>query len=282
MDVYPRLKRFFSADGRCFDVAVDHGFFNEPAFLNGIENMQQVISTLVEANPDAIQLTVGMAPLLQSIPGKSKPALVLRVDTANVYGKQLPAHLYSRMIGNTVEQALRLDAACLCVNLLQVPEPDGRGYNADLHAQCIDNITRLKPECERYGLPLMVEPLIFRPNQEAGGYEADGDILKIIALVRQAVELGADVVKADPCDDVREYKRVIEVASGCPILVRGGSKASEKELVQRTVELMHQGAAGIVYGRNIIQHPSPAKMVRALMAIVHDRIDDEQAEIFMS
>ncbi len=278
MDVYPRLRRFFAADGRCFDVAVDHGFFNEPAFLNGIENMPRVISRLVEANPDAIQLSVGMAPLLQSIPGKAKPALVLRVDTANVYGKQLPAHLFSRMIGRTVEQALRLDAACLCVNLLQVPEAGGAGYNVELHAECIENITRLKPECERYGMPLMVEPLIFRPNQQAGGYEADGDLLKIIALVRQAVELGADVVKADPCNDVREYQKVIEVACGCPILVRGGSKASQSELVQRTVELMHQGASGIVYGRNIIQHASPAKMVRALMAIVHEGINAEQAE----
>jgi DhnA family fructose-bisphosphate aldolase class Ia len=128
----------------------------------------------------------------------------------------------------------------------------------------------------------MVEPLIFRPNEQAGGYEADGDVLKIIALVRQAVELGADVVKADPCDDVREYKRVIEVASGCPILVRGGSKASETEIVQRTVELMHQGAAGIVYGRNIIQHPAPVKMVRALMAIVHDGMHAQQAELLLS
>jgi DhnA family fructose-bisphosphate aldolase class Ia len=131
-------------------------------------------------------------------------------------------------------------------------------------------------------MPLMIEPLVFRPNEKAGGYEVDGDILKIMALVRLAVELGADVVKADPCDDVREYKRVIEVASGCPILVRGGSKASEKEIIQRTIELMHQGASGIVYGRNVIQHPSPSKMVRTLMAIVHEGISAEQAAILLS
>lgn len=282
MDGYPRLKRLFATDGRCFDVAVDHGFFDEPSFLNGIENMQQVISTLVKTNPDAIQLTVGMAPLLQSIPGKAKPALVLRVDTANVYGKQLPQHLYSRMIGNAVEQAVRLDAACLCVNLLQVPEVSGSGYDAELQAQCIENIARLKPECERYGMPLMIEPLVFRSNEKDGGYAVDGDLSMIMALVRQAVELGADVVKADPCDDVTEYKRVIEVASGCPVLVRGGSKASEKEIIQRTIELTHQGASGIVYGRNVIQHLSPSKMVRALMAIVHDGINAEQAMAILS
>jgi DhnA family fructose-bisphosphate aldolase class Ia len=32
---------------------------------------------------------------------------------------------------------------------------------------------------------------------------------------------------------------------------------------------MAQGAAGIVYGRNVVQHRDPARMTRALMAVVH-------------
>ncbi|MCB1093544.1 MAG: aldolase, partial [Verrucomicrobiae bacterium] len=63
-----RLKRLFNAkSGRCFDVAVDHGFFNEPGFLKGIESMPKTIETLVAAGPDAIQLTVGQARHLQSL-----------------------------------------------------------------------------------------------------------------------------------------------------------------------------------------------------------------------
>ena len=57
-----RLNRLFNAkSGRCFDVAVDHGFFNQPGFLQGIEDMRTVVKTLVDAAPDAIQLTLGMA-----------------------------------------------------------------------------------------------------------------------------------------------------------------------------------------------------------------------------
>jgi DhnA family fructose-bisphosphate aldolase class Ia len=33
---------------------------------------------------------------------------------------------------------------------------------------------------------------------------------------------------------------------------------------------MTTGASGIVYGRNVIQHPRPTSMTRAFMAIVHD------------
>ena len=32
---------------------------------------------------------------------------------------------------------------------------------------------------------------------------------------------------------------------------------------------MHAGAAGIVYGRNVIQHERPSAMTRALMSVVH-------------
>ena len=62
-----------------------------------------------------------------------------------------------------------------------------------------------------------------------------------------------------------------------PVLPRGGGRAPEKEVLQRTFELMQQGAKGIVYGRNIIQHENPSGMVQALMAIVHDGANTEEA-----
>jgi DhnA family fructose-bisphosphate aldolase class Ia len=62
------MNRLFAADGKCFDVAVDHGFFQRRHFPRGIEDMQRTVSTLIEAAPDAIQLTVGQATLLQTCP----------------------------------------------------------------------------------------------------------------------------------------------------------------------------------------------------------------------
>ncbi|HVF84749.1 MAG TPA: hypothetical protein VM821_02120 [Abditibacteriaceae bacterium] len=270
-----RLNRLFAADGNCFDVAVDHGFFNEGAFLNGIENLERAVQTLVEAAPDAIQLTVGQAPLLQNLRGKAKPALVLRTDVANVYGQQLPRHLFSRTIESPVEQALRLDAACVVVNLFQLPD------QPELSDQCVCNISKLKIECDRWAMPLMIEPLVFRPNEQAGGYMVDGDIRKIVPLVRQAVEMGADIIKADPTDDVSMYHKVIETAGRIPVLVRGGGKVSDDVILQRTWQLMEQGARGIVYGRNIIQHANPIGITRALMAIVHDKISAAEAARFL-
>jgi DhnA family fructose-bisphosphate aldolase class Ia len=263
MNVQPRLNRLLGPDGKCFDVAIDHGIFGEPGFLAGIENMRQAVKIIVAANPDAVQLSVGQAHLLQEIPGKQKPALVLRTDTANVYSRTLPRYIFSQLIDNAVEQAVILDAAAVVVNLLLLPE------QAELYHQSLAHICQLKPVCERYGMPLMIEPLVMQPNERAGGYMVDGNLDKITTLVRQAVELGADIIKADPCDDVVEYYRVVETASGIPVLVRGGGRVSDEEILERTAMLMAQGAAGIVYGRNVIQHAYPDRMTRALMAIVH-------------
>ena len=270
MSVRPRLARLLAGDGRCFDVAIDHGVFNEPTFLAGIEDMPAAIRTIVAARPDAIQLTPGQAPLLQDLPGRDKPALVLRVDVANVYGPNPPDDLFCSLMDGGVESAVRLDAACVVVFLLWVPD------ETELHRQCVENLCRVKPECERFAMPLMVEPIAMKPDGK-GGYAVDGDPKRIGTLVRQAVELGADVIKADPTDDLADYPGIVRLAAGKPVLVRGGGKASEEEIFARTAQVMQTGAVGIVYGRNVIQHDKPTAITRAFMAIVHDGADATRA-----
>ncbi|MDO5897072.1 class I fructose-bisphosphate aldolase [Agrobacterium sp. Azo12] len=265
-----RLNRLFGTSGNCFDVAIDHGMFNERTFLAGIENMKTAIQVIAEAKPDAIQLPPGTAPLLQAIPGKDRPALVLRTDIANIYGNPLPSVLFSEVIDRAVEQGVVLDAACVVVNLLMLPN------QPEVYRACVRNVNILKRECEIYGMPLMVEPLVMQDNSK-GAYMVDGAIDKILPLVRQAAELGADIIKADPCDNVEEYHRVIEIAQGLPVLVRGGGRVSDQEILSRTKVLMEQGARGIVYGRNVIQHNNPKGMTQALMAIVHDGVTAEEA-----
>jgi fructose-bisphosphate aldolase, class I len=269
--VRARLNRLFAADGKCLDVAVDHGFFGEPSFLAGIEDMEHAVATLAEAGPDAIQLSRGQAPLLQRIPGPAKPALVLRTDVANVYGREGVdrEYLWSELVESTVEQAVALDAACVVANVLFLPG------QPELVQACVRNVSRLRASCDPAGMPLMVEPLAMRAGET--GYGVDGDVDRIVTLVRQAVELGADVVKADPTDDLDDYERVVEAAGGRPVLVRGGGRAPDEEILRRTETVLARGAAGIVYGRNVIQHEAPAAMIRALMSILHEDASAEEA-----
>jgi len=270
-----RLNRLFHpTSGRLLDVAVDHGFFGEASFIAGIEDMRSVVRTLVAAGPDAVQLTLGQARHLQSLPGKQKPALVLRTDVANVYNNPLDETLFSHHVPHAIEEAVRLDAAAVCVNLMHLPgHPEVREAN-------IRSIMALRAEATRFGMPLMIEPLVMQDNAKAGGgYMVDGNIDRIVTLVRQAVELGADLIKADPSDDLRQYSRVIEVAGDVPVLVRGGGRVDDRTLLERTAAVLDAGARGIVYGRNVVQHPKPAGITAALLAVLHggSGVDDALA-----
>jgi DhnA family fructose-bisphosphate aldolase class Ia len=267
-----RLNRFLGPDGRCLDVAIDHGVFNEISFLDGLADLPAVVQSLVAARPDAIQMNIGQADLLQSIPGSAKPALVLRTDAGNLYNPTTHRVMFDHLVhwDEPILGALQLDAACVVCNLLLMPgEPD-------LHRQTVLNAGRLRAVCERYGMPLMIEPLVLKPNDAKGGYQVDGNKRLIVPLVRQARELGADVIKADPTEHPEDYHEVVQAAR-CPVLVRGGGRKPVETVFQEAAAYLAQGAHGLVYGRNIYQHPNPARIVAAFMAMIHDGADAARA-----
>ena len=212
-----RMNRMFT-NGHCLDVAIDHGVCNEPSFLGGLEDMPRVIDTLVKAGPDAIQMAYGQADLLQSRPEKDKPALVMRIDLGNPYNAERHRVMWSMLQNHDdpIIGALEMDAAAVVVNLFMLPD------EPELFRQCVENISRVRAACHRYGMPLMIEPLVMLPNNVRGGYQVDGDATKIVTLARLAAEMGADIIKADPTDNPEDFHRVIEAAR-VPVLVRGGN-----------------------------------------------------------
>ena len=266
-----RMQRLFT-NGRCLDVAIDHGVCNEPSFMVGLEDMEAVVDQLVAAGPDAIQMNYGQADLLQARPEKDKPALVMRIDMGNPYNAQrhrvMWAELQNRdepLIG-----ALEMDAACVVVNLFMLPD------EPELFRQCVANIASVRAACSKYGMPLMIEPLVMLPNDVRGGYQVDGDAEKIVPLVRLAAEMGADIIKADPTSDPQDFARVIDAAR-VPVLVRGGGKEDLRTVFNKSAALLAQGAVGLVYGRNIYQHDNPRRVVSALMEMIHEGISGDEA-----
>jgi DhnA family fructose-bisphosphate aldolase class Ia len=266
-----RMNRLFT-NGRCLDVAIDHGVCNERTFMDGLEDIAAVVDSLIAAKPDAIQMNYGQTDLLQGRADKQKPALVMRLDMGNPYNdtrhRVMWAELQNRdepLIG-----ALEMDAACVVVNLFMLPD------EPDLFRQCVANIAATRAACSKYGMPLMIEPLVMLPNDVRGGYQVDGDAEKIVPLVRLAAEMGADIIKADPTSNPDDFHRVIEAAR-VPVLVRGGGKEDLHTVFRKSAALLAQGAHGLVYGRNIYQHKDPKRVVTSLMAMIHRGVSGDEA-----
>jgi DhnA family fructose-bisphosphate aldolase class Ia len=272
-----RMNRLFR-NGRCLDVAIDHGVCNEPTFMPGLENIGAVVDQLIAAGPDAIQMNYGQADLLQARPERDKPALVMRLDMGNPYNDRRHRVMWAELQNRDepIIGALEMDAACVVLNLFMLPD------EPELFRQCVANIAATRAACSKYGMPLMIEPLVMLPNDVRGGYQVDGDAEKIVPLVRLAAEMGADIIKADPTADPAVFHRVIEAAR-VPVLVRGGGKEDLRTVFTKSAALLAQGAQGLVYGRNIYQHDNPKRVVAALMAMIHRGVSGDEAwEIYRS
>jgi len=71
--------------------------------------------------------------------------------------------------------------------------------------------------------------------------------------------------------------RLVETASGLPVVLAGGSRISDEELLSRQEQAMRAGAVGCSVGRNIFMHEHPEAITRALRRVIVDRWPAVQA-----
>ena len=268
-------ERMFHPDsGRCINIAMDLGIFGARSFANGIEDLPAAFTTIAGAKPDVIQVNPGGFRTLKDAGLADDQVVALRLDVTNVYEPRVVEKAWDTAHPNTLADAEHLSVGCVVLNLLELDN------NAALQEQCISNIQEIGALARSRGISLMVEPLVMTTNPE-GGSSSVSDPEKIATLVRQAVELGADIIKVDPVEPMERFAEVVEIAHPIPVLVRGGGKVTTRELLERTATAVQVGAKGVVYGRNVVQHPDPASLIAALQAIVHRgaSVDDALAVV---
>ncbi len=200
-------------DGRLVSVALDHGAFGSAGIVEGLGSLAQRLGEIVQAGPDTIQLNLGSAERLAGALAGSTVRLVTRLDVTNAYQAGPGVGLYSVVVGRAVERAAAIGSAAVVVNLLDSDSDPG------LRRDCIGIINCLHAEASVTGMTLMVEPLVLS-DEGAIRYAVNGDVARIAPLVRQASELGADIIKADPTDRLDEFGAVVE-AAGVPVLRAG-------------------------------------------------------------
>jgi DhnA family fructose-bisphosphate aldolase class Ia len=59
--------------------------------------------------------------------------------------------------------------------------------------------------------------------------------------------------------------------AGIPIVIAGGAPRDPREALQAADDALRAGAAGTAFGRNVMGHPSPDEMQRALIDLVRGR-----------
>ena len=89
--------------------------------------------------------------------------------------------------------------------------------------------------------------------------------------VRLCGELGADIIKTNWPGDEASFQKLLQAANGIPVVLAGGSRLEDDELLRRMESAMSVGAIGCSVGRNIFMHRSPEAITRALSRVIRDR-----------
>jgi class I fructose-bisphosphate aldolase len=255
------------------DQGIEHGprdFFPNPAS----KDPEYQFHLAAEAGYSAIACQIGLAtkyypdyagqvPLLLKLNGKTDiPPSGDALSTTNA----------------SVEDAVRLGADAVGYTLyVGSPRQD-----QDLH-----QLQTVRQDCDRFGMPLVVwaYPRGEFVDQKGGATS----FYAIDYAARLAMEMGADVVKLNlPKIDAEKDKnapapynemeisqedavrQVVDSAGRSLVVLSGGSRIDDDQLLQQTRFIMEAGGSGVIYGRNVWQreHSEAMEIIEQIKEIM--------------
>jgi class I fructose-bisphosphate aldolase len=245
---------------RALVVAFDHALVLGP--IPGTEDPCRQIRRFAEAKVDALLLNFGLIrQFADSSTAGLLPALIARIDWTTVWSataNNVNGELRSALLARP-EEALRHGADAVLTYMVV-----GTG-DADFESKEISRTAEVARECERAGIPLIVESLARGKNVHN---PCEPKWLNV--HTRMAAELGADAVKTDYSGDPVSMRSVIR---GCPIpiLVLGGSRqGSDEDALQMVRNAALAGAAGVFFGRNVFQATDANSFLRQARAVLDE------------
>ena len=237
--------------GKTVLLPFDHGLpFGS---LPGIVNPQQTARWAAEGEANAIIFNQGLAPVLSAeyTPGLAKIHMLTNsctIEHATLFG--------------SVARAVKWAADAVAIEIL---------VGAETERKMIEQVAPVIDACETWNIPSL---FMMYPTdsfiQQVGRAEA------VRRAARAGAELGATIVKTAWPGSKDDMISVVECCP-VPLVVAGGGKKSVNQTFQLVRDLMDAGVVGVAMGRNLWGAENPAKMIKAIYALVHQEAAVEDA-----
>jgi fructose-bisphosphate aldolase, class I len=255
------------------DQGIEHGprdFFPNPAS----KDPEYQFHLAAEAGYSAIACQIGLATKYYPDYAGQVP-LILKIN-----GKTdiPPSDEALSPLNGSVEDAVRLGADAVGYTLyVGSPRQD-----ADL-AQ----LRQVRQDCDRFGMPLVV--WAYPRGRDIDRKGGQSTFYAIDYAARMAMEQGADVVKLnlpkiDPEKDKdtpapyneldvtqeEAVRQVVASAGRSLVVLSGGSRTDDGQLLQQTRFIMEAGGSGVIYGRNVWQreHSEALEIIEQIKEIM--------------
>ncbi|HYU64501.1 MAG TPA: hypothetical protein VEN12_12025 [Verrucomicrobiae bacterium] len=251
-----RMKRVIDPAGVSIICALDHGM-TSPQFFEPLADISTRTAEAVAGGANVIMMSKGMIRIAAPAFAPTTSLALLLSASSNPDRREPEVVQIAE-----VDEAARLgaDAVVLFTALSGTSEPG-----------MIRILAAVGRACEAAGIPFIAEAEFPTTYASVDDLRDRYGFEYLRRNVRLCGELGADIIKTNWPGDESSFRKLVEAANGIPVVLAGGSRLDDSELLGRMESAMSAGAIGCSVGRNIFMHRSPAAITRALSSVIRER-----------
>jgi len=237
--------------GKALFLAYDQGLEHGPTdFNNRNVDPNYIIKIARVGKFTGIVFQKGISEKYNKEIKKSKIPLIIKLNgKTNLFkGEPISKQLC------TVEEAVKLGAAAVGYTIYI-----GSNYEDEM-LQEFENIQR---EAHRKNLPVIVwvyprgKSVLGKSKKELMAYAC-----------RVGLEIGADIIKIQYNGNPKNLKWAVKSAGKTKVVIAGGIKKNEKELLKQVEEIINSGAIGLAIGRNVWQAEKPLEITKKIKKVI--------------
>jgi len=246
----PKLNKLLRK-GKALFLAYDQGLEHGPADFNDKNvDPNYIIDIAKKGKYTGVIFQKGIAEAYNSEIKKSKIPLILKLNgkTNLVKGDPISTQLCK------VEEAKKLGASAVGYTI----------YIGSIHeGRMLKVFEDIQRKAHKKGLPVIV--WIYPRGKSLKG-KSEKELMAYAARV--GLELGADIIKIQYNGNPRDLKWAVKSAGKTKVVVAGGVKKGEKELLKQAKDIIDAGAIGFAIGRNVWQNKKPLDISKKIQNII--------------
>lgn len=237
--------------GKTLFLAYDQGLEHGPSDFNDKNvDPKYIIEIAKKGKYNGIVFQKGIAEKYNKEIKASKVPLIVKLNgkTSLFKGEPIARQLC------TVDEAIKLGAAAVGYTIY---------IGSDSEDELLQEFVNIEREAHKKELPVITW---IYPRGKSTKDKKPEELMAYAA--RTALEIGADIVKIQYTGKFKDLQWAVKSAGKTKVVVAGGTKKGEKELLTQIKEIMDAGCIGLAIGRNVWQHPKPLEITKKIKEIV--------------
>lgn len=238
-------------NGKAFFLAYDQGLEHGPEDFNDKNvDPRYIIDIAKKGKFNALILQKGIAEKYNKEIKKAKVPLIIKLNgkTNLVKGDPISKQLCA------VKEAIMLGASAVGYTV----------YIGSIHEDYMfQEFEKIQREAHLKGLPVIawIYP-------RGSGIKGKSKKELIAYACRVGLEIGADIIKIQYNGNEKDLKWAVKSAGKTKVVVAGGMKTNEKDLLRQVKDIMNTGCIGMAIGRNVWQSKNPLEISEKIRRII--------------